>query len=133
MKSIEQKWNRLVRIIAETSFRQSDEPKFPLAFGGMSRFYVDCKQAFSEPEARALIGELILEKAESLTFESVGGLELGAVPIALAVSDAAYRMKQKNTTAFIVRKQPKAHGPLESRREFRRSSYLNHPSFHLHF
>src|SRR5436190_19637109 len=102
MKSIEQKWNRLVRIIAETSFRQSDEPKFPLAFGGMSRFYVDCKQAFSEPEARALIGELILEKAESLTFELVGGLDSGAVPIALALSAAAYRMKQKNTTAFIV-------------------------------
>jgi orotate phosphoribosyltransferase len=104
------KRRKLVEIIAKTSFNQSPEPKFKLAFGPLSRFYIDCKQAFTYAEARALIGELILEKTAHLQFDAVGGLALGAVPIAIAVSDAAYRINGTTIKSFVVRKEPKAHG-----------------------
>ncbi len=109
-KSFEEKLKRLIEIIAQTSFNKAPEPKFPLASGQLSRFYVDCKKAFSYPEVRDLIGQLIVEKLPNLDFDSVGGLILGAYPVALAVSDAAYRTKGKQIKAFVVRKEPKGHG-----------------------
>src|SRR5262245_3450846 len=109
-KSFESDRSRLINIIARTSFNKSDEPAFPLASGAMSRFYVDCKKAFSYAEARDLIGRLILEKAAGLEFDAVGGLILGAYPVALAVSDAAYRANGRVIKAFVVRKESKGHG-----------------------
>jgi orotate phosphoribosyltransferase len=103
-------WARLLAIVKETSFRSDAQPVFRLASGRDSRYYVDCKQALSYPEARALIGELICERVADGTFDAVGGMEIGAYPIATSVSDAAFRAAGITLRAFVVRKEAKGHG-----------------------
>jgi orotate phosphoribosyltransferase len=101
---------RLIEILRATSVKSAPEPIFRLASGKMSRYYVDCKQALSDPEARALIGRLTGELIQAQTFDVVGGLELGAYPIAIAVSDEMYRASGIKLRVFVVRKEPKTHG-----------------------
>ena len=103
---------RLREILTRSSLQSNDEPVFRLASGKMSRHYVDCKQALSDPEARALVGQLILERLEGLSFDAVGGMELGAYPIAISVSDAVFRTTGTKVSAFVVRKESKHHGIL---------------------
>ena len=103
------KRTRLLQILLETSFRASPTPIYPLSSGIVSRYYVDCKMALSYPEARELIGELIFEQIQDLDVDAVGGLALGAYPIAVAASDAAHK-KGVTLRAFVIRKEPKGHG-----------------------
>ncbi len=101
---------RLLEIFRQTSYKFSDEPVFHLASGKHSRYYVDCKQALSDPEARLLIGNLIFQLVKDEPLDSVGGLELGAYPIATSVSDAIFLQAHKTVRAFVIRKAPKSHG-----------------------
>jgi len=101
---------RLIEILRETSLKVAPEPIFRLASGRMSRFYVDCKQALSDPEARSLIGRLAAETIRGASFDAVGGLELGAYPVAIAISDEVYRATGVKLRVFVVRKEPKTHG-----------------------
>src|SRR5215472_12545089 len=101
---------RLCEILRRTSLQSQDKPVFRLASGKMSRYYVDCKQALSDPEARALVGQLILERLGGISLDAVGGMELGAYPIATSVSDAIFRATGTKVRAFVVRKEPKQHG-----------------------
>jgi orotate phosphoribosyltransferase len=101
---------RLLEIFRRTSFRSSDEPVFRLASGKLSRYYVDCKQALSDPEARLLIGNLIFQLVKDESLDSVGGLELGAYPIATSVSDTIFLQAHRVVRAFVIRKAPKSHG-----------------------
>jgi len=101
---------KLLEIFYRTSFKSSDEPVFRLASGTQSKYYIDCKQALSEPEARGLIGDLIFDLTRDESFDSIGGLELGAYPIATTVSDTVFRQTGKPVRAFVIRKQPKTHG-----------------------
>jgi orotate phosphoribosyltransferase len=101
---------RLRELLRQTSLQSRDEPIFRLASGKMSRYYVDCKQALSDPEARALIGEIALECIAGLYFDAVGGLEIGAYPIATSISDEIFRVTGAKVRAFVVRKEPKQHG-----------------------
>jgi orotate phosphoribosyltransferase len=101
---------RLRAILRRTSLKIRDQPVFRLASGKMSRYYVDCKQALSDPEARALVGELVLERIGSIPLDAVGGMELGAYPIATSVSDAIFRDTGAKVRAFVVRKESKQHG-----------------------
>jgi orotate phosphoribosyltransferase len=103
---------RLREILRSTSLQSRDEPVFRLASGKMSRYYVDCKQALSDPEARDLIAQLILERLRGIPFDAVGGMELGAYPIAISVSDAVFRATGAKVRAFVVRKESKHHGIL---------------------
>jgi len=102
--------SRLLQILARTSFRCEKEAVFQLASGAMSRYYVDCKYALSDPEARKLIGKLISDRVKGETYDAVGGLEIGAYPIATAVSDRIYEDTARKVRAFVVRKQAKSHG-----------------------
>jgi orotate phosphoribosyltransferase len=102
--------HRLCEILRRTSLQSRDEPVFRLASGKLSRYYVDCKQALSDPEARALVGELMLELLAGTSLDSVGGMELGAYPIATSVSDAIFRATGTKVSAFVVRKESKQHG-----------------------
>lgn len=101
---------RMVEILIEKSFLSSAEPRFPLASGQLSKYYIDCKRALSYPEFREIVGDLISQLLSNTTVDAVGGLALGAYPIAVAVSDAFYRRTQKTVRAFVVRKDPKSHG-----------------------
>lgn len=104
--------DNLKEFLDTSSLRVEPEPTIRLASGIMSRYYVDCKKALSYPEARQWIGELVVEmlgeQIESI--QGVGGLELGAVPVSIAVSDVIYQRTGKRVPTFIVRKQSKEHG-----------------------
>jgi orotate phosphoribosyltransferase len=102
--------NGLKEILRETSLKSSREPIFRLASGTMSRHYVDCKQALSDPEARRLIGSLVAQILEPARFDAIGGLELGAYPIAISISDEIFRRSERKLSVFVVRKEPKIHG-----------------------
>jgi len=101
---------RLLHLLTEKSFQMSDTPEFPLASGTLSQYYIDCKKAFSYPEARESIGRLIAARCKGSNFTAVGGLVIGAYPVAIAVSDALYRSEGREIRVFIVRKEPKKHG-----------------------
>ena len=102
---------RLIRILIETkAFQYSQTPIFTLASGAKSSFYVDCRAALSYPEAREIVGDLMLDRLGPGQVDAVGGLLIGAFPIAIALSDAAYRRKNPLLRVFVVRKEPKEHG-----------------------
>ncbi len=84
---------------------------FTLASGETSDVYVDCKLTACSPKAMPLIGRAFLRKLRSRGWlpEAVGGLTLGADPIAFAIARESLSMEQP-INAFIVRKEPKKHG-----------------------
>lgn len=98
----------LIALIQKLSYRKGD---FILASGKKSSFYIDMKVTTLHPEGAHLIGELAVEtlKKSDIDVGGVGGLTLGADPIATSVSLAAYRHGLK-WPAFIVRKEAKDHG-----------------------
>jgi orotate phosphoribosyltransferase len=95
--------------VATHSFRCDREQGFTLASGARSPFYVDCRVLLAHPGPRALVARLGFEVLKDLPVDCIGGLELGAIPLAIAVSDQAYRNGQQWRT-FVVRKQVKDHG-----------------------
>jgi orotate phosphoribosyltransferase len=99
---------QLIELIRKLSYREGD---FTLASGKKSSFYIDMKVTTLHPEGAFLIGELAADLIvrEKLEIDAVGGLTLGADPIATAVSLAG-RTRGKLWPAFIVRKEPKDHG-----------------------
>ncbi len=98
----------LIRLIREKSYREGD---FTLASGKKSSFYVDLKATTLHHDGAYLIGKLTVEvvRAAGLKVDAVGGLTLGADPLATAVSLAS-REAGLGWPAFIVRKEPKDHG-----------------------
>ena len=111
----------LLRLIREKSYREGD---FTLASGKKSKFYIDMKATTLSPAGAHLIGrlsfDLIRRFAEkrfagggpssgTSTIRGVGGLTLGADPIATAVSLAAFA-QGADWPAYIVRKEAKDHG-----------------------
>ncbi|MBF5045574.1 orotate phosphoribosyltransferase [Aggregicoccus sp. 17bor-14] len=99
---------RLLELLTEKSFERR---KVVLSSGKESDFYIDCKRTALLAEGHFLIGRLLLEavRAGAPTAEGVGGLTLGADPLASAVSLTSY-LAGHPLPAFIVRKEPKGHG-----------------------
>jgi orotate phosphoribosyltransferase len=65
----------------------------------------------AHPEARRLVAQLANEALTDIEFDCLGGLELGAIPIAVTISDfACAASRQRLWRTFVVRKQPKDHG-----------------------
>lgn len=102
------KRERLLDIIREKSYREGD---FTLVSGQKSRFYIDMKATTLHPEGALLIGQMAVEEMQKseVEIDAVGGLTLGADPIATSVSLAAHATGIF-WPAFIVRKEPKGHG-----------------------
>jgi len=100
--------SQLASLVRKLSYREGD---FTLASGKKSKFYVDLKATTLHPEGAKLIGELatrvLLESG--LPVDAVGGLTLGADPLATAISMTALSYG-KIWPAFIVRKEAKDHG-----------------------
>lgn len=101
--------DKLFALLFQRSFRYSEEPTFKLTSGKMSSFYIDCKKVSLDPEGAFLIGQQIFDRIKQFPVEGVGGMTLGADPIATAVSLVSH-LKNKPIPAFIVRKEPKGHG-----------------------
>ncbi len=96
-------------LIYRRSFQLSPRAEFKLASGRMSRVYLDCKKVTLHPEGASLIGQLLFARIKHRRPDAVGGLTLGADPIALAIAVASFQRGQP-IPAFIVRKEPKGHG-----------------------
>ena len=98
---------RLIGIIRERSYGTG--VKITLASGRTSDFYFNLKPTMLHPEGAHLIGELIVAALEGSNVDMIGGLEMGAVPLATAVAAASHRHGH-DMAAFFVRKAVKAHG-----------------------
>jgi orotate phosphoribosyltransferase len=98
---------RLIEIIKERSFQSGKE--ITLASGRTSTYYFNMKPTMLDAEGAHLIGTLILDAIDGLDADLVGGLEMGAVPIAAAVAAVSFGAG-KPVGAFFVRKQAKEHG-----------------------
>lgn len=98
---------RLKRIILELSY---EKRLVTLASGRQSDFYFDGKQTTLHSEGGLLVGKLFYEAIKDVPgVQAVGGITLGADPIATATSIAAFLAGQP-MHAFIIRKEPKGHG-----------------------
>jgi len=100
---------RLALMIVERTFRYSDDPPFTLVSGKQSNFYFNCKPTTLDPEGMNLIGNIIFDMLKDSGISAVGGLTLGADPMANAVSVISYQ-RHYPIKAFIVRKDVKGHG-----------------------
>ena len=99
--------DELRALIHERAIMEGD---FTLASGKQSRFYVDGKRIMFDPRGLSLMADAFLEAMRDCQpVAAVGGLEMGAIPIAIAI---ALRSAQLDTPipAFFVRKSPKGHG-----------------------
>lgn len=103
--------SRLIELVLEKAFQYSEEPVFKLVSGKMSNYYFNCKAVTLHPEGMHLIGNLIFDLIKNLNVKGIGGLTLGADPIAYAVSYTSY-LKEASIETFIVRKTPKSHGTM---------------------
>jgi len=99
------------RLIALLATRSTKRGQFTLASGKTSTLYIDARLTTMSPEGLSLIGAIGLEtlREKSWTVDAVGGLTLGADPIAYAISYASAE-SEKPLRAFTVRKQTKEHG-----------------------
>jgi orotate phosphoribosyltransferase len=83
--------------------------KVILSSGKEADYYVDLRRVTLDHVAAPLIGEVMLDLTKDWDFEAVGGLTLGADPVATAMMHTAAREGRK-LDAFVVRKAEKAHG-----------------------
>jgi len=95
-------------IVRELSY---EEREVTLASGRKSTFYFDGKQTTLHPRGGLLVGKAFYDQVKRFPgpIHGVGGLTLGADPIATATSIAA-RLEGDEIAAFIIRKEPKGHG-----------------------
>jgi orotate phosphoribosyltransferase len=80
-----------------------------LASGKEADYYVDLRRITLDAEAAPLIGPAMLELTADLEYDAVGGLTLGADPVAMSMLHAAAQQGRK-LDAFVVRKAEKTHG-----------------------
>ena len=97
---------RLAEIIRKRSFGRGE---ITLASGRKSDFYFNLKPTMLDPEGAALLAELTYEALKDDNLDFVGGLEMGAVPLAGAIAQLSW-LKGHPIAAFFVRKKPKEHG-----------------------
>ncbi len=100
-------WGELLALLRQKSYERR---RVVLASGRESDFYVDGKQTALHPRGAYLIGRLFWERLPAFgEVEAVGGMTLGADPLATAVSIVS-ELEGRGIPAFIVRKEPKGHG-----------------------
>jgi orotate phosphoribosyltransferase len=120
---------RLLALLRALSFERR---RVVLASGRESDFYIDCKRTTLTAEGHVLVGRLLLDRVRRLEppVRGVGGLTLGADPLASAIAAASFLERERAQAggearpppafdAFIVRKEPKGHGTgqwIEGRR-----------------
>jgi orotate phosphoribosyltransferase len=99
--------SRLIEIVKARSLRTG--AAITLASGKTSTFYINLKPTMLDAEGAHLIAGLILDQLRGGSIDLVGGMEMGAVPLAACVA-AASHVRRPRVRAFFVRKQAKDHG-----------------------
>lgn len=107
-QALEADRRRLLALLTEKSYQKR---KVTLASGRESDFYIDCKKTALTAEGHWLVGRLLFASIAKQTPHAtgVGGLTMGADPLASAVSLVSH-LASKPLQAFLVRKEPKGHG-----------------------
>jgi len=100
--------DRLAEVLRRESLRRGS---FVLASGRRSDYYLDCRRTTLNAEGAYLVGRLVVEALErrGWAVSAVGGLTLGADPIAAAAAVVSFQLGRP-LNAFIVRKEAKGHG-----------------------
>ena len=83
--------------------------KVILSSGKEADYYVDLRRVTLDAVAAPLVGQAMLDATKDLDFEAVGGLTLGADPVATAMMHVA-KQNGRVLNSFVVRKEGKAHG-----------------------
>ena len=83
--------------------------KVILSSGKEADYYVDLRRVTLDAVAAPLVGEVMLDATSEFEYDAVGGLTLGADPVATAMLHAASKRGRK-LDAFVVRKSEKQHG-----------------------
>jgi orotate phosphoribosyltransferase len=108
-KKMEDARRQLLELLRVKSFRYSPDKPFKLVSGRESPYYIDCRPTTHNAQGLVLIGEICFDLIKDLPVEAIGGLTMGADPIAHAVALTSY-LKGKPLNAFSVRQKPKEHG-----------------------
>jgi orotate phosphoribosyltransferase len=83
--------------------------KVILSSGKEADYYVDLRRVTLDAVAAPLVGQAMLEATKEFDYEAVGGLTLGADPVATAMMHEA-KKQGRILNSFVVRKEGKAHG-----------------------
>ena len=106
MNEIKKFKKRLLELLKEKALHLE---KRTLTSGRVSNYYIDGKQVTLDPEGTFLTARLFLDMLRNTKVDAVGGLTLGADPIAASMAAISY-VEANPIKAFIVRKTPKKHG-----------------------
>jgi orotate phosphoribosyltransferase len=114
MPTLSEAKSKLLSLLRDKSVSYGE---FALSSGAKSTYYVDCKLTTLDPEGAWLVGQVMYSmiqteaSARNIKIDAVGGLTIGADPIAIAVGMYSFRQPGANPIqTFIVRKTPKSHG-----------------------
>lgn len=99
----------LLEILYKRSFRYDPDHGFKLSSGGTSDVYIDVKKTVLSSDGIMLTGKALFEKIKDDKIDGIGGLTLGADPLAYTAAYTA-NLNGKPLNVFIVRKEPKKHG-----------------------
>ena len=83
--------------------------KVTLSSGKEADYYIDLRRVTLDAEAAPLVGQVMLDATADLDFDAVGGLTLGADPVATSMLHTA-AARGRRLDAFVVRKAQKTHG-----------------------
>lgn len=102
----------LLEVLYIRSFRYDAESGFTLTSGKKSDVYIDAKKTVLSAEGMELVGFAFFQELKHAPIDGVGGLTLGADPIAYATALVS-TMNGKSLDAFVIRKEPKKHGTMQ--------------------
>jgi orotate phosphoribosyltransferase len=100
---------QLLELLRQKSFHYRPDKPFKLVSGRESPYYIDCRPTTHNARGLALIGEIVFGLIRDLEVAAIGGLTMGADPIAHAAALTSY-LKGQPINAFSVRQKPKEHG-----------------------
>lgn len=101
----------LLDIIYARSFKHDPESGFTLSSGAKSDVYIDIKKTVLSAEGMEMVGYALFQELKLEPIDGIGGLTLGADPIAYATA-LTCTINGKPLDAFVVRKEPKKHGTM---------------------
>lgn len=102
----------LLDVIYVRSFQHDPDSGFTLSSGKKSDVYIDIKKTALSAEGMELLGYAFFQELKMAPVDGIGGLTLGADPIAYAAALTS-TINGKFLDVFIVRKEPKKHGTMQ--------------------
>jgi orotate phosphoribosyltransferase len=97
---------QLLQLLKDRAFQLGT---FRLASGGTSSYYIDAKMVEVFSKGAHLIGEVLYQRTKSLKIDAIGGVEVGAAPLATAAVIACH-LHGREMEGFWVRNEVRVHG-----------------------